>query len=165
MLLNFAKKSLCCLRKIIVFLFCYTGLGSRKIVNPSMYYILQSFIWFYGFSTIIFIKFLFLSLQRGQQSIPLHHQQNATGWTDAIPDRGPDVQWSSSFTQLLQGPLLRHDTPDQTCDKTSGKSHGKIRFWRQCKYNFFVQVFCTSMNGNTYGTKYRLSGDRSCRAI
>ena len=23
----------------------------------------------------------------------------------------------------------------------------------------FIQVFCASLNGNTYGTKYRLSGD------
>ena len=34
----------------------------------------------------------------------------------------------------------------------------------QTKINFvqtFVQVFCTSLNGNTYGTKYQLSKDRS----
>ena len=27
--------------------------------------------------------------------------------------------------------------------------------------HIFVQVFCTSLNGNTQGTKYRLSGDKS----
>ena len=26
-------------------------------------------------------------------------------------------------------------------------------------WHYFIQVFCTSLNGNTYGTKYRLSGD------
>ena len=25
----------------------------------------------------------------------------------------------------------------------------------------FLQVFCTSLNGNTYGTKYRLPGGKS----
>ena len=29
----------------------------------------------------------------------------------------------------------------------------------------FLQVFCTGLNGNTYGTKYPLSGDKSAGLI
>ena len=38
----------------------------------------------------------------------------------------------------------------------------KIRWLLNLKiYSNLLQVFCTSMNGNTYGTKFRLSEDKS----
>ena len=37
----------------------------------------------------------------------------------------------------------------------------EIWFFNGFMQKNFVQVFCTSLNGNTYGTKYGLSGDRS----
>ncbi len=80
------------------------------------------------------MKFVYF-LQRRQQSITLHHQQNATGRADAVPDRGPDVHRPSGPAQLLQGPLLRHNATHSTGDETSRKGHGKIRLRRQCKFD------------------------------
>jgi hypothetical protein len=86
----------------------------------------------YAFDRLSYLNFFYF-LQRRQQSITLHHQQNATGRADAVPDRGPDVYRPSGLAQLLQGPLLRHNAAHSAGDETSRKGHGKIRLRRQCK--------------------------------
>ena len=30
---------------------------------------------------------------------------------------------------------------------------------------YFVHIFCTSLNGNTYGTKYQFSGEKSAGVV
>ena len=43
----------------------------------------------------------------------------------------------------------------------SGKGPNIADVFIQIRVNNFVQVFCTSLNGNTYGTKYGLPIDQS----
>ena len=55
--------------------------------------------------------------------------------------------------------------PDVQKYATEVKSYGISLYFRLITYfsysMLFIQVFCTSLNGNTDGTKYQLSGDMS----
>ena len=81
-------------------------------------------------------------LQGRQQSVTLHYQQNSTGWTDAVPNRRPNVHWPPGPTQFLQSSLLGHHPFDQAGCQKSGNCTGKIRLWRTSKEFFVIMKLC-----------------------
>ena len=72
--------------------------------------------------------------QRGQQGLPLHHQQDPAGRADPLPDRRPDVRRPPHPAQLLQGPLPRHHAAHQAGaqEGREGARQVRLRGKREC---------------------------------